>query len=224
MKNFMSSISQTCGKAGLRCIALSAVLLTLTACSEDEVGDGYILNTALPDLGFTLDLYCPDVGLADEGCILQDPNNRFARSAISNENKFDLYNTSPSTKESFYIWGTAQARAPSGENQFYTALSLHQLYTMGGTEADPDARAQAKRAYRSLLDNYFDSVTFSAPDANGNQTTFALKDWVGERIYSPGPLGLAQLFDSQADALANLNQWGYAYNPATKKVLRSTSQ
>jgi hypothetical protein len=34
---------------------------------------------------------------------------------------------------------------------------LHELFTQGGSEV---AREQAKRAYRSLLDNFFDSLTF----------------------------------------------------------------
>jgi hypothetical protein len=139
----------------IRHFCMVPLLGLLAACGGSE--GGYEVDQVELPVDYTLNLYCEDAGIADSRCILDDPENPYARSLVNDENKFELYDESPSAKSDFYLWATALARAPTGENQYYTALSLHDLYTQGGSEV---ARNQAKRAYRSLLDNYFDSLTF----------------------------------------------------------------
>ena len=139
----------------IRNLGMAAILAFLmTACGG---GDGVEVNEVKLPLDYTLNLYCPNAGIADNTCILDDPENPYARSLVNDVTKWELYEDSPSAKSDFYLWATALARNPIGENQYYTALSLHDLYTQGGSEV---ARDQAKRAYRSLLDNYFNSLTF----------------------------------------------------------------
>ena len=150
MKVAMSGNSNTISN-----LCMASLLVLLTACGGGE--GGYEVNEVKLPVEYTLNLYCEDAGIANSRCILDDPENPYARSLVNDETKFQLYDDSPSAKSDFYLWATALARAPVGENQYYTALSLHDLYTQGGSEV---ARDQAKRAYRSLLDNYFDSVTF----------------------------------------------------------------
>jgi hypothetical protein len=120
-------------------------------------GGGQSVNTLNLPLDYALNLFCPDEGINTNACVLDNPDNPFARSIVNDVTKFDLYNTSPSAKSDYYIWATALARSSTGENQYYTALSLHDLFSQGGSQV---AREQAKRAYRSQLDNFFDSVTF----------------------------------------------------------------
>jgi hypothetical protein len=139
----------------IRHFCMVPLLGLLAACGGSE--GGYEVDQVELPVDYTLNLYCEDAGIADSRCILDDPENPYARSLVNNETKFELYDNSPSAKSDFYLWATALARAPIGENQYYTALSLHDLYTQGGSEV---ARDQAKRAYRSLLDNYYDSLTF----------------------------------------------------------------
>lgn len=135
-------------------LMVSVLTLFLTACGG---GNGVAVNGVILPVDYLLNLFCADMGIADSKCVLDDPENPYARSLVNDSNKFELYEQSPSAKASFYLWATALARNPTGENQYYTALSLHDLFTQGGSEV---ARDQAKLAYRSMLDNYYDSVTF----------------------------------------------------------------
>lgn len=161
---------------GLRLAILQLALLSaLTGCGGGS--GGQVVNTIELPQSTYLNLYCPSVGIADEECILFDPENPYARAAITDATKWDLADASPSAKSDFYLWATALAKNPTGENQYYTALSLHKLFTQGGSEL---AREQAKKAYRSLLDNYFDSVTYydGAPRLDFiPDTDFFYTDW-----------------------------------------------
>jgi len=115
-----------------------------------------------------LNLECLDVGISPNVCVLQDPENPWVGTATrefnvndpSAETKFDLANKIPTgpngAKARFYLWATALARFPSGENQYYTALALHELFTAA---EDPIIREQALKAYKNVWDIFFGSVT-----------------------------------------------------------------
>ena len=116
-----------------------------------------------------LNLFCPDVGISGDICVLEDPENPYRDTATNEFNvndpdaptKFVLANEIPDgptgAKARFYLWATALARFPSGENQWYTAQALHELWDAA---EDPIVQDQAIRAYVSVLDNHFGSVTF----------------------------------------------------------------
>jgi len=132
--------------------------------NEDIVPEGKIV---LPT-DTLLNLYCADVGITIDPCVLDDPENPYRQTATREfdvndpdaETKFALFLDIPpgptGAKARFYLWATALARRPSGENQYYTAVALHELFTAAG---DPIIREQALKAYRSVWDNFFGSVT-----------------------------------------------------------------
>lgn len=157
------------------------IILAITGCSSSPGSDdGAVTGTVdletetvkgeivLPT-DTLLNLYCADVGLVPQTCVLDDPENPYLTTATREfdvndpdaENKFDLFNQIPDgpngAKSRFYLWATALARFPSGENQWYTALALHELWDAA---EDPVVQIQALRAYKSTLDNFFGSVTF----------------------------------------------------------------
>jgi hypothetical protein len=150
-------------------------VLSVAACNPDKDNATVVNQTVLPT-DFRLDLKCENVGIFTETCVLEDSNNPYADSFIKEfdpnlpddqETKFDQVDelTPPGpegAKSRFYFWATALARRSSGENQFFTAVALHELYTEGGgaNGGSPNARNQAIKAYRSVLENYFGSVTF----------------------------------------------------------------
>jgi hypothetical protein len=242
-------------------VALCSLLLAVTGCGPDK-GDGTeITETKLPT-DTRLNLQCEDVGIFTETCVLDDPNNPFRTSVIKEfdvngpedqETKFDQFgqlippdaddpdNDIYYAKSRFYFWATALARFLSGENQFYTAVALHELYTVGGGAdgGSPNAREQAIKAYRSVLDNFFGSVTFlstcdflyPSPPEPEFLYSVIVSDSAGKNLVDPpGPttfrdcngdvydvLGLDTLFprptevESEFKAREVLGEWGYSY-------------
>ncbi len=150
IKNLLVTISGCC-------------LFLLTGCGGSDDQGQLSNNIPLPVGATTIDLYCADAGIYTETCILDDPDNPFRLSDINEETKWDLNNSMPATfdyaKARFYLWATALARTPTGENQYYTANALHELYTYS-TGNSTNAKNQSIRAYRSLLDNFYDSITY----------------------------------------------------------------
>ena len=216
MKNTVSKHAHKMGFKAFNLVMVSTIMLLSSGCEISD-SDGDITNsTALPT-EFSLNLHCPDVAINTETCILNDPENPFARSAINDETKWELEADSPSAKSSFYLWGTALAKSPQGENQYFAAKALHQLYTQGGSEV---AREQAKRAYRSVLDNFFNAFTFYEIEMPGDNVLISavLSELVGESLYDPIDLNLAPLYDSEVFALDAMASWGYAYDTQSETV------
>jgi hypothetical protein len=191
-----------------------------------------------------LNLSCQNVGIAFEQCVLDDFENPFRGVEIREfninnpgaENKFDLVNsipqpgdTDPDTglpypvgtgaKARFYLWATALARSPSGENQWYTARALHELWDAAG---DPIVQNQALRTYRAQLDFFFGTVTFFTccenVDPNGEPVPFSvtLNEQTADALYRTEATGWRRLVPGDPLlAQSLLAEWGYTYQPAT---------
>ena len=225
-------------------ILIGAVGAGLAGCesSERDETDGTLFNTIILPTDVVLNLACEDVGVHPEQCVLDDPENPFALVPISEFdvnnpddefNKFELYNSIPrgpnGAKSRFYLWATALARFPSGENQYYTALALHELFDANSNSLSEDElmREQAKKAYRSLLDNFFGSVTvFTCFDCIP-QSNFPvpLNERIADHLYRTestnfvtpvAPDGLRRLVPGDPTHVRELMLgWGYAYQPCT---------
>lgn len=211
-----------------RLLVAGILALTLSGCGEVDESDGDIRNiVALPtDDTIPLELYCPNIGIFDETCILDDPANPYASSPFGEELKFVLDADAPSFTAKFYLWGTALARgigAP-GENQFYVALNLHRMWASSNSET---TRLQALRAYRSYLDNYFGSTTFfEIPLDSDNFVPFSLNIFTGEMLFDPADIGntftSARLFNpdpniNRFEASIAVGEWGYFYDENTEE-------
>ena len=217
-----------------------AVVFVTSGCEEPGSGDGTVVNSLLLPTDVVLNLFCEDVGINDEQCVLDDPENPFAFTAILEPdqideddpnpppNKFDLANSLPDgpagAKSRFYLWATVLARRQTGENQWYTARALHELYDANSNRVFEDTliKEQAKRAYRSVLDNFFGQVTFFL--IAGEDVPFQLNELVARDIYYEDPplgLGFRGLVDSQLEALALFGEWGYTYDPVRDILSRN---
>jgi len=208
-------------------LMVSGLMILITACGEVDVGDGTVVNSIPLPLDSDLTLYCEDAGIATERCVLDDPANPYARIGVNAEYdddndetttnkiiKFDLDGDAPSAKARFYLWATAQAQSPRGENQYYTAVALHTLFTETGNLL---MREQARRAYRSVLDNHFNEVTFFLIELPEGDVFFpeSLKKLVGQNMYEPEILSLTPLYDSDLLILEAFGEWGYYYDTDT---------
>jgi len=202
---------------------ISSLILVLSGCGEVDKDDGLVIEELTLPTDSSLTLYCPDAGIADEPCILDDPENPYSITPITDENKFDLDFATPSAKARFYMWGTAQAMNPRGENQYYLARALQEMYTESGSEL---AKEHAIRAYRSVLDNYFDEVTFfQFPDPPAEAEILypqKVRLLSVDNFWAPGPdLNLDPLFDNNLLAWEALGEWGYTYDEDTQDVYRN---
>lgn len=205
------------------------------ASEERDANDGEVINAIVLPTDVVLNLYCENVGINQEPCVLEDPENPFATTTIiefdpSNpgaENKFALFNSIPpgpqGAKARFYFWATALARRPSGENQFYTALALHELFDANSNVLSKDeiVREQALKAYRSLLENYFGSVTVftccpaASPDGIPVAFPVPLNELTADNLYRTDATGFERLVEGDPIlVLELLLDWGFTYQPA----------
>lgn len=222
-------------RSGLILLIGLAVVTTAGCGGERDTSDGVIFNTIVLPTDVVLNLACENVGIGPETCVLDDPENPYVTTSIIEfnvnnpgaDNKFDLFNAIPAgptgAKARFYFWATALARRQSGENQFYTALALHELFDANSNLVSQDelARAQALKAYRALLDNFFGSVTvFSCcPGASpvGEPVQFAvpLNELTADNLFRTAATGYRRLVDGDPILVLQLFvDWGYAYQAA----------
>lgn len=217
-------------------LVLAAAALSGGCGGEPDSGDGELINGIVLPTDLVLNLACEDVGIAGELCVLEDPENPFVRVPIIEfdvndpgaENKFTLFNSIPAgptgAKARFYFWATALAQRQSGENQFYTAVALHELWDLN---RDPNIQAQALKAYRSVLDNFFGSVTVftccpaASPDGN-TPVPFpvGLNELTADNLYRTDATGYARLVPGDPILVkALLLEWGYTYRDDIPLVL-----
>jgi hypothetical protein len=224
MSKHFSTGARPCNRGKLMAVLAALVLLSATGCDGRDDSDGVVINQILLPTDTLLNLACADVAIGAERCVLQDPENPFAFVPIPEfdvnnpnaETKFDLANKIPAgptgAKARFYLWATALARRPSGENQWLTARALHELYN---ANSDPLIQAQALRAYRSVLDNFFGSVTFFEC-CGGVSFPGTLNELVADDLYRTAATGFVRLVPGDPlNVLSLLGQWGYTYRPAT---------
>lgn len=216
-------------------LCAAAVLIGCEASEERDENDGDRINSIVLPTDVVLNLYCADVGIYQEQCVLDDPENPFATTTIIEfdagnpgaENKFELFNSLPAgpqgAKARFYFWATALARRPSGENQFYTALALHELFDANSNVLSKDEliREQALKAYRSVLQNFFGSVTVftccpgASPDGEPVAFPVGLNELSAEALYRTDATGFLRLIEGDPIlVLEVLLEWGFTYDPA----------
>jgi hypothetical protein len=244
MRNLNREKHRPAGKRLTLVAILGVAALVSAGCnSERDENDGEVVNAIVLDPDVVLGLYCEDVGVYPETCVLDDPANPFSTTTIFEFNeddpdgpsKYDIANDLPpgpaGAKSRFYFWATALARRPSGENQYWTALALHELFNANSNALSEDEliREQALKAYRSVLDNFFGSVlVFSCfecgADASGNFPQFAvpLNERVADHLFRTSstatdvyPDGLRRLVATEIGVLDMFVEWGYSYQPCT---------
>jgi hypothetical protein len=224
MSKKFSHDAQSARPVGLVAVLLGCAMLGATGCDGRSSGDGIVINQIILPTDTLLNLACRDAGIGAETCVLQDPENPFAVVAVpefdvNNPNaptKFDLAADIPAgptgAKARYYLWATALARRPSGENQWLTARALHELFD---ANSDPLIQNQALRAYRSVLDNFFGSVTFFEC-CGGVAFPGTLNELVADDLFRTDATGFRRLVPGDPiNVLSLLGDWGYTYRPAT---------
>jgi len=110
-------------------------------------------------------------GIYPSASVLRDTQNPFVRAAMSPAQRWSITawameGGAPATRLAamFYVWATELAIARSGESQFQTAIALRALSTHETLSEDQRTlyRMAAIQAYQSMLDNFKDSVGYTA--------------------------------------------------------------
>lgn len=218
-------------------------ILVAGGCSSPSDTDGEVINGIVLPSDVVLNLACENVGVYPENCVLGDPENPFITTTIvefdpnnpRQDDKFDLNDSLPpgpaGAKARFYLWATALARRPSGENQYYTARALHELFDANSNVLSTDelAREQALKAYKSVLDNFWGSVTFfecelCPPDEFGDLIKFPaqLNEEVGDDLFRFDSTGFKLLVEGgEIRVLELIGRWGYTYDPAIPRISKN---
>jgi hypothetical protein len=249
MRNLNRREAQPALFKGVSILLMGLVAMMAAGCDgERDSGDGQVINTIVLPTDVVLSLACANVGIAAETCVLDDPENPYVSTTIiefdvNNPdafNKFEIADGIPvgptGAKARFYFWATALVRRQSGENQYYTALALHELFTANSNVLDEDEliKAHALKAYRSVLDNFFGGVLafkcftcapnlpVDSPDIP--QFLVPLNERVADHLYRQAstataayPSGLRRLppGSTPIDVLDMFVDWGYSYQPCT---------
>jgi len=139
--------------------ATLALLLPIAGCALPA--PTYEYGTPLNDL--ELNLFALDMGIYPSTSVLDDPNNPFAETGVPGDLKWDI-NSDAGPVAAFYSWATVLTGEPTGENQYYTALSLTAIWS--GDLVPPEelvyVRDMAIDAHMSVLENFPESVTYDA--------------------------------------------------------------
>jgi hypothetical protein len=132
------------------------LLMTIAACGEDpEFRFGENIT------GIQFELFDVTEGIHPSKVTLQNPRNPFREFNISDDTKFDIL-TDGGNAGAFYAWATLLANVPIGENQFYTATKLRDIFL--ANEVPPEDRGvvqqMAIQGFQRVLDCFPDSVFF----------------------------------------------------------------
>ena len=238
MKNLNRPEAQPSVLKRLLLVLSGIVALGVAGCDsgERDENDGQLFNTIILPTDVVLNLACEDVGVNPETCVLDDPENPFALVPIPEfdpNNPDDPFNklvlnaaipAGPNgAKARFYLWATALARFPSGENQYFTALALHELFDANSNALSEDelVREQAIKAYKATLDYFFGSVyirTCRIVDGCNPPTNFfyTINEEVADNLYRTEATGFRRLVPGiELRVIELLLDWGYTYDPCT---------
>ena len=194
---------------------MAACLITVLASGCDVEERGVVRNEVPLPTDSILNFACEDEGIFPDECVLENTENPYRTANVTDDTKFGLSDAAPSAKSRYYVWATALARQPTGEKQYFTALSLHQVF---GESGSPTTRDQAIKAYRSVLDSFFFSATFFVvPFSSGEAAVaIAIKDEVGKNLVEPTDSSLVPLYSNPLFARDAISEWGYIYDPISE--------
>ena len=137
-------------------LSMTCLGLLLASCGGDpEPRFGFNVS------GIQFEVFDVTEGIHPSDVTLNNPNNPFRTFAISDDAKFEI-NDGGGNAGAFYAWATVLANIPIGENQYFAAVKLRDIYL--ANEVPPEqreiVRQMAINGFQSVLDCFPDSVLF----------------------------------------------------------------
>jgi hypothetical protein len=139
----------------IKCLSLGLVVLAVACGDTQEYRFGF--NTT----GIQFELFSETEGIHPSEVTLDNPRNPFREFAIGEDTKFDILD-SGGNAGAFYAWATVLAGQPTGENQFFTAIKLRDIYEANEVpeEERETVRRMAVNGFQAVLDCFPDSLLF----------------------------------------------------------------
>ncbi|MDH3622485.1 MAG: hypothetical protein OEQ49_01330 [Myxococcales bacterium] len=138
--------------------SLLGLVLVAVACGDDpEYEFGFNIT------GIEFEFFKPTEGIHPSKVTLQNPRNPFREFGVSDDTKFDIL-ANGGNAGAFYAWATVLATIPIGENQFFTAIKLRDIYRANevAEEDRETVRQMAIAGFQTVLDCFPESVLFDA--------------------------------------------------------------
>ena len=135
---------------------LLVVGLLLVSCGGDpEPRFGFNIS------GIRFEVFDPTEGIHPSDVTLDNPRNPFRNFIISDDTKFAILDGGGNAG-AFYAWATLLTAIPIGENQYFTAVKLRDIYRANEVpEEDRETvRQMAINGFQSILDCFPDSLLF----------------------------------------------------------------
>lgn len=137
-------------------IGLAVLGLLLVSCGGDpEPRFGFNVS------GIQFEVFDETEGIHPSDVTLDNPRNPFRTFNISDDQKFAILDGGGNAG-AFYAWATVLTAIPIGENQYFTAIKLRDIYRANEVpEADRETvRLMAINGFQSILDCFPDSLLF----------------------------------------------------------------
>jgi hypothetical protein len=140
----------------IKCLFVGLALLA-AACGGDNEQYRFGFNTT----GIQFELFDETEGIHPSEVTLDNPRNPFREFNIGEDTKFDIL-TDGGNAAAFYAWATVLAGQPTGENQFYTATKLRDIFLANEVPQEDQAivRQMAIEGFQRVLDCFPNSVFF----------------------------------------------------------------
>ncbi|NNE19535.1 MAG: hypothetical protein HKN10_13755 [Myxococcales bacterium] len=133
-------------------------MLVVAACGDDgQYEFGFNIT------GIQFELFDPTEGIHPSTVTLSNPRNPFREFGVSDDTKFAIFGNGGNAG-AFYAWATILADIPIGENQFFTAVKLRDIYQSNevAEEDRETVRQMAIAGFQTVLDCFPESLLFDA--------------------------------------------------------------
>jgi len=139
----------------IKCLSLGLVVLAAACGEAPEYRFGQNIT------GIQFELFDATEGVHPSKVTLDNPRNPFREFNIGEETRFDIL-TDGGNAGAFYAWATLLANVPVGENQYYAATKLRDIFQANEVpQQDREiVRQMAIDGFQRVLDCFPDSVFF----------------------------------------------------------------
>ncbi len=146
-------------------LTLLGLVLVAVACGDDpEYEFGFNIT------GIQYEFFDKTEGIFPSRVTLQNPRNPFREFGVSDDQKFRILGDGGNAG-AFYAWATVLANIPIGENQFFTAIKLRDIYESNelAEEDRETVRRMAVDGFQVVLDCFPESLLFEASGTFGTR-------------------------------------------------------